>query len=613
MSNRKNEQVAHQLAERVKELQCLYGIATIAQGLDSTLEERYQAILNLLPASWQYPEVTCAKLVINEREFKTSNFQETLWRLSSNVKIRGDKAGILEISYLDKKPKADKGPFLKQEAYLLDSVAKWLGTITEQTQAGEELKRNKQELQIILDSVPGYIFYRDKGGRHVLANRAVAEATGIPAKEWVGKTVDDLFPNLAEAYRADDREVIIADKPKRNIIEPMETAHGRRWLQTDKIPYKDKDGNTLGIIGCAYDITERKQAEEALEKKQQELKTILDSAPAQIFYKDTKGKFIFVNKALARVLGVPAKNWVGKTMNEIFPDSKHDFRRADRKVIAKNKSKSGIIEPMHTPQGIRWLKTDKMPKRDEDGKVIGIIGFSIDITEQKQAEERALLFQKRLSSLVSRLSSTEERERRQLAEGLHDGIGQVLSLIRFRLHSLDETASSREIRRDLEQIKQLVDGAIKSTRSLTFNLTPPILYELGLEAALEWLIEQYNEKTPIQHYLKITGEGEASGYELRSLLFQAARELLANALKHSRAKKVEVSLRQGSGKLQLVVKDDGVGFSPSEIDAKHQCFGLFNMRERLKDIRGQFSLESSAGNGTCITITVPSRLNSESE
>ena len=125
-----------------------------------------------------------------------------------------------------------------RKTYLLDTAAKLLGAMTYRKQIEEALERNKKELQIILDSVPGYIFYRDKGGRHVLANKAVTEATGMPVEAWGDKTVHELFPNLAEVHSNDCEKVMMTDKPLRNIIEPLETTQGIRWIQTDKIPHK---------------------------------------------------------------------------------------------------------------------------------------------------------------------------------------------------------------------------------------------------------------------------------------------------------------------------------------------------------------------------------------
>ncbi len=139
-----------------------------------------------------------------------------------------------------------------------------------------ELKINQEELQIIMDSSPIMIFYKDLENKFIRVNKALAKITGLPKEAMEGKTVFEIYPNQAKNYWEDDKEVIASGKPKTGIIEIIDTATGQRWLQTDKIPYKDKEGLIAGIIGFSIDITERKQAEDALEEERRRLQHALD-------------------------------------------------------------------------------------------------------------------------------------------------------------------------------------------------------------------------------------------------------------------------------------------------------------------------------------------------
>jgi len=156
-----------------------------------------------------------------------------------------------------------------------------LQDITERKRAEEALQRQREELQIILDSVPASIFYKDKENRFIRVNRICAERLGRPKEEMEGKSCSEIFPpDQAEVYWRDDEEVMASGYPKRNIIEPSETPEGTRWVQTDKIPYRDEKGNIIGVIGFAVDVTERKRAGEALRRRAEELAalqaTVLD-------------------------------------------------------------------------------------------------------------------------------------------------------------------------------------------------------------------------------------------------------------------------------------------------------------------------------------------------
>ncbi|MEI6609324.1 MAG: MASE3 domain-containing protein [Deltaproteobacteria bacterium] len=132
-----------------------------------------------------------------------------------------------------------------------------------------DLHKNQEELQIIMDSSPIMIFYKDSENKFVRVNRALAKATGLPKEAIEGKTVFEIYPNQTKIYWEDDKEVIASGKPKIGIIEPMDAATGTRWVQTDKIPYLDKEGRIIGIIGFAIDITDRRRAEDALRKSEE--------------------------------------------------------------------------------------------------------------------------------------------------------------------------------------------------------------------------------------------------------------------------------------------------------------------------------------------------------
>jgi PAS domain S-box-containing protein len=139
-----------------------------------------------------------------------------------------------------------------------------------------DLQKHREELQTILDASPIMIFYKDRENKFIRVNKALAEATGLTKEAMEGKTVYEIYPNQKKDYWEDDKMVMASGKPKIGIIEPIDARTGARWVQTDKIPYRDKDDRIIGIIGFAVDITERKQAEEALNEERRRLQQALD-------------------------------------------------------------------------------------------------------------------------------------------------------------------------------------------------------------------------------------------------------------------------------------------------------------------------------------------------
>jgi signal transduction histidine kinase len=237
----------------------------------------------------------------------------------------------------------------------------------------------------------------------------------------------------------------------------------------------------------------------------------------------------------------------------------------------------------------------------------GAVTISQDITERKWAEERILTYQGQLRSLMTELSLIEERERRYIATELHDNISQTLAIAKIKLGMAQEVTSSIDWVGSLNEIGELIDQAIQYTRSLTFELSPPILYELGFEAAVEWLTEKIQE----QHHIEIGFEDDRRSKpmseETRIVLFKATKEFLINIVKHAQASKAKVSIWREDPSIRIRVEDDGVGFSTSEGRQLRKAtgFGLFNIRERIKYLGGDMVIESEPGRGTRVTLSAP--------
>jgi signal transduction histidine kinase len=236
-----------------------------------------------------------------------------------------------------------------------------------------------------------------------------------------------------------------------------------------------------------------------------------------------------------------------------------------------------------------------------------IVNVYDDITERKQAEEKLLLYQQQLQSLASELSLAEERERRILAAELHDQIGQTLSLVKIKLHALRDHLADEPARQQFDETRTFLDQAIRDTRSLTLELCPPVLYELGLEAALEWLTESFRVKTGISCLVRARCGANLSD-DIRGVLFRSVRELLFNVYKHAEARQVEVRTSQNRDFFQVEVKDNGIGFDVAVVEslaAASHAYGLFSIRERLSHLGGKMRVDSKPGRGATITLEVP--------
>ena len=246
--------------------------------------------------------------------------------------------------------------------------------------------------------------------------------------------------------------------------------------------------------------------------------------------------------------------------------------------------------------------------REGESTRLYLHGVMRDITEQKQAQVQLLDYQEQLRSLASELSLAEERERRRIATDLHDRVGQTLAVSKMKLGVLKESALAVSQGEWIDEIRNLVEQAIEETRSLIFEISSPILYELGLEAALEWLAEKVEKQHVMTCRYRDDGQPKVLDEDIRVLLFQTTSELMVNVAKHARANHAEITTKRDGSRIVVVVEDDGVGFEVSKISAwwgKNQGFGLFSIRERLKYVGGFLHIESQPGRGSRITLSAP--------
>jgi signal transduction histidine kinase len=206
------------------------------------------------------------------------------------------------------------------------------------------------------------------------------------------------------------------------------------------------------------------------------------------------------------------------------------------------------------------------------------------------------------------LITTEERERRRVAVYLHDVIGQALAFCKIRLRSIQKSGSHTIADTDLHEILRLVDDSIKNTRSITFDLSPPVLYEMNFPTALRSLTEQLLEPHSIRLDFTYDDMPITLNNEVKVIAYYVVREIVVNCIKHARANRVMMNLTVQNGSLVITVADDGVGFQENDdikSETVHRGFGLFNIRERLFHMGGLFEMHSNEGQGTTVTISIP--------
>lgn len=228
------------------------------------------------------------------------------------------------------------------------------------------------------------------------------------------------------------------------------------------------------------------------------------------------------------------------------------------------------------------------------------------MAQHSKQKFRALKLQ--LRRLIGKQALAEEHERRRIALFLSDDLAQILASLHMSLGALEQSALPAEQARALAEALKSIEEMIETVRTFAFDLSPPILYEIGLEPAVQWLAEKTQAEHGIGTSFEADGQDKPLNEDVRLGLFRVVRELLANAARHSRAQSIKVSIHKDGSNIRIEVEDDGVGFDVTEVRARREGkigFGLLLVKELLRHLGGSLQIDSKPSRGTRVAVLGP--------
>lgn len=358
----------HTLGERVKELNCLYGLSKLVERSYVSLEEIYQGAANLIPPSWQYPDITCARIVIDSKEFKTPNFKESKYKQSADIKVYGKIAGAIEVYYLEKKPEIDEGPFLKEERDLINVIAERLGRITERKKAQEEVA----QLSKFPSENRNPVLRITKNNNIIYANRASKPLL----EEWnseIGNPLPESFQSIIDDAIASGSnknvEIVCRDITYLLTITPV------------------KDEDYVNVYGL--DITERKKIEEALHLNEERYALAQRAAHIGSWDWNIQTGDLVWSDQIEPIFGFKHGTF-GRTykafLDCIHPDDRQRVIDSVNACLEKDVEYDIEHRIVWPDKSIYWVRETGDVIRDKNGKPIRMIGVVQDITERKKAE-----------------------------------------------------------------------------------------------------------------------------------------------------------------------------------------------------------------------------------
>jgi PAS domain S-box-containing protein len=481
-------------------------------------------------------------------------------------------------------------------------------------------------MQQCIDHASDAVFWVDKNARFLYVNEAACHHLGYSRNELLSMDVYTIDPTYGKEKWS---HFWLEAKTKGSMLFETTniTKEGRQIPVEIAINFLE-DGDRELVHGYVRDISERK----ASEKRMQLMSLAMEQCSEGIAIGNFKGDLLYLNKAFSQAHGYEPHEIIGKNLCLFHTQEQIPSVEEANRQLRETGRFIGEIWHVRRDGTVFPALMNNSLLLDENGNPTAMIGTLRDITDLKHAhealrasrdrleqkvEQRTLELQQantelldhreKLRNLASQLSLAEERERRRIAGQVHDHIGQNLAFAKIKFSQLKKDVPP-DRSAEVSEIVKLIDQTIEDTRFLVSELANPVLYELGLVPAIQWLAQQTQRKTGLNVEFQDDGRPKPVSDDLRIFLFQAVRELLTNVAKHAEATHCTVSIRVDQGRIRVDVTDDGIGFGAKEIDTaggEEKSFGFFSIRERLGPLGGWLGIHSKPNEGTRITLFAP--------
>jgi len=565
------EKQTHDIEDRVKELDCLYGISKLVENKNISLEGIFRGIVELVTLSWQDPAITCARIIYKDQVYQTDNYKETPWKQAQDIVLYGARIGALEINYLVKKPECDEGPFLKEERNLINAIAQRLGRIIERKQIQEALKESHDllekkvaertmELSTANEQLTSEIAKRKKSERQVRLNQSRLKAL-LQLSEMREMTIEQISAFVLEkqikltqsrigfiAFTNHEQDAMIPCVWSKEVMKECSV--------TDKSIHFPIEKGGLWV------------------KAFREKKPFIENnyaAPNSYKKGYPEGHVI-----LTRIMVVPILT---------------DGRIVALAAVANKRENYNQLD-------LRQLKL--------------LIEAMWEIIVGKQAEEELKQSEKQLRSLSSALLTAQEKERKRVAEELHDSVGQTLSALKFSIENILNHSSGKLNAKSIQSMNALiskVQGAVREVNRIGRGLRPSMLDDLGITSSLLWFCREFQTVYPkiqIKQEIDIAEDEVPENYKV--VIYRVLQESLHNIAKHSGADIILISLKKTDNSIEFSVTDNGEGFDIENalLQEEEGGLGLPSIIKRIELSGGVCKITSGKEMGATIQAVWPS-------
>ena len=492
--------------------------------------------------------------------------------------------------------------------------------ITERWHTVQEMQESEKRFRQLTENIRDVIWLTNAAGdQMIFISPAYQEI-------W-GRSCESLYllpRSWIEAVHRDDRERVLAALQERSKTGRYDQEYqiarpdgSIRWIHDRAFPIHDENGAVYRIAGIAEDITERKQAQ----AEQARLAAILEATPDFVGILSREGRILYVNQAGRQMIGLAEDASLDETfLADSLPLRAKSIFVSEAVPVALARGVWSGENALRARNG-REVPVSQvlLAHKDPAGEVKFFSTIARDITERIRYEAQLTSSREQLRSLAARLQSVREEEGVRIAREIHDELGQALTGFKIdltwlekRLAKLDDRLMRGLLKKKVDGMCDQVDETIHTVRRIAAELRPGVLDDLGLEAAIEWQAQEFQNRTGIECRVNTTLEELALDRESGTAVFRIFQETLTNVARHANATRVKVVIEKQDGLVVLHVQDNGRGIAEHDLAAANSL-GLLGIRERATLLGGAVSIHGEPGKGTTVTVCVPTTQNAEAE
>ncbi|MGD2278924.1 MAG: PAS domain-containing sensor histidine kinase [Candidatus Omnitrophota bacterium] len=607
-----------ELDERIKELNCLYGLSRLASKEGISIEEFFRGTVKLLPPAWQYSKAAAGRIIYGEREFATANFKKACQAQSADIKIAGKKVGRVEVCYTKKMPKAHEGPFLREERNLINAVAERIGVIIRFKQAEQALKQSEKRFRQFFENDPNYCYMVSPEGKILDINDEALKALGYKRKEIVGTpVVAKLYaPSSRERVKKLFKRWIRTGKIRNEELKVLTKSGEERTVILNVDAVRDVKGKILHSISEQLDITDRKNAEEALEASEKHFRTLVSNIPGIVYRcaNDPEWTMEFISDAVHEISGYPPSDFIVNKVRSyasiIHPDDRAKVREAVSEGVKRKQPYSIEYRITRKDGGMRWVYEKGQGVFGSRGDLLWLDGSIFDISERKKVD-----------ALKDEFINTVSHELRTPLAVIKESAYLIAAKT---AKTQDKELGKRVdvIERSVDRLGHLVDNVLDYQKlaagRMAFDLKKNDINKLVKDVKNEMLSLAEDKGLGIK--VDLAKSVPRIDFD-NDRIAQVLMNLISNAIKFTGEGNIILTTSRAKGKVRVSVEDTGIGIRKDDLGKLFQTFsqiraeeagkpggaglGLAISKKIIEQHGGSIWVESEHGKGSRFLFTLP--------